>query len=272
MSKKDKKEKEFKVLKINGKDVEAFERSGLNTSVLEGGNVYFLAKEKKDEEGNKYYKPVLKDGALYVTAVSKQKADTKFEKMIGNYAGACVAAGTFASIEAVDGKIAKPSVDEYLAKDKTPVDFSKVEDFLCVLPKESDLMKDVKDDVKGIFKAAKKVEKFAKKEVKELYELEDTNFATFKVEGNDLSQTANMWDAYDAIQEKAKEEDAPEEEQMPDFTEEDEEEEYDEEESEEEYDEDDSEEEHDDEETTWEDDEEEENEEEERDDDEELLF
>ena len=228
MSKKDKKEKEYKVIKITGKDIEAFERAGLNTAVLEGGNIYFLAKEKKDDDGNKYYKPVLKDGSLYVTAVNKPKAETKFEKMIASYAGACIAAGTFSSLEIVD-KVAKPSMDDFLAKDKTPVNFTNVEGFLCVLPKENELMKDIKDDVKKVFKQAKSVEKFAKKEVKELYDLEDTNFATFNVSGEDQSHNMNMWDYYDSIQSE-NEKDEPEEEEMPDLTSE----EYSEDESEEE--------------------------------------
>lgn len=249
MAKKDKKDKEWQVKKLTGKDLEAFERSGLNTAVLEGGNVYYLAKLKK-EDGEEYYKPYAPDGKLFVTAVTKQKAESKFEKLIANYAGAAVAAGTFASIEAVD-KVAKPGIDNFLEKDKTTVDFSKVDGFTCVLPKESDLQKDVKEDVKGILKTAKKVEKFAKKEVKELYELDDVNFEVFAVNANDQSLNLNMWDALDAKKEAAKEEEQ--------IREEDEEEKLDEEaEESEEYDESEDEEEYDDEEDEYDEDEEEE--------------
>ena len=257
MAKKDKKDKEWQVKKLIGKDIEAFERNGLNTSILEGGDVYYLAKLKK-EDGEEYYKPYAPDGKLYVTAVTKQKAESKFEKLIANYAGAAVAAGTFASIEVVD-KVAKPGIDNFLEKDKTTVDFSKVDGFTCVLPKENDLQK----DVKGILKTAKKVEKFAKKEVKDLYELDDVNFISFAVDANDQSLNLNMWDALDAKKEAEKEE--PEEEEMPDLTseeyseDEEEEEEYDEEEDE--YDED-NEEEMEDEDEEYEDQDEEEGEEE----------
>ena len=209
-----------------------------SVSVLESGNVYFLVKEKKDDNGEKYYKPVTKDGALYVTAVTKPKTDSKFEKAIGAYAGACVAAGTFASIEIVD-KVSKPSLDDFLAKDKTPVDFSSVKSFECVLPND-EIAKDVKDDVKKILKKAKSIVKFAKEEMNELYEIDDTSFDKFNVNGSDMEVSKNMWDAYDAyLTEQAKDEQESEEEYDEDEPERDEnEEEYDEDEEDEEYDDD----------------------------------
>ena len=235
MSKKDKKDKEFKVLRLTKENIEGFERAGINSSVVETGSVYYLGKLKK-EDGETYYKPYAPDGKLYVTAISRPKTESKFEKAIANFAGAAIAAGTFRSIEVVEA-IAKPVMDDFLVKDKTTTDFSRVTGFTCVLPKESDLQKDLKDSAKDIFKAAAKVEKLGKKAVKEIYDLDADLFETFAVEGNDLSDK-NMWDYYDSIQDARKEEnDIPiEEEEMPDLTaeeyseEEDDEEEYDDEE------------------------------------------
>ena len=172
MSKKNK--NNYSAVKMNQADLDALERRGIDTGNLshqmEEESVYFLAKEKKDEEGRAYLKPWTENGKLMIAAVPKVKAHDKFEKLAIQYESACIVSGIFSCQEYVD-KVSKPKMDDLFKKRKLEADFSNTTVFDELLFSDLDKQAEFFDQVKRAGKKAMAIEKKGISNFKEIDDL-----------------------------------------------------------------------------------------------------
>lgn len=222
----------YKIHKLNDKDIETLNVKGINTSILESGNVYCLVADKKSK--NDKHKAVIEDGNLVVFELDFKVGKKGSVPMFRDYAKGVIAASVFV---AAGYAVKKPDYDYITKKKKEELKLDDVSGFrVLLLPEEEkeNLQNAGKKIVSKLMKACGLGEQvFTKKKEEEFFQYEVLPVDGFRSGNQSIAELSEMADAAGTAEETSEFEDFLEEDEF----EEDSEEEMDEEEDdEEEYD------------------------------------
>lgn len=210
----------YKIHKLNDKDIEILNVKGINTSILESGNVYCLVADKKSK--NDKHKAVIEDGNLVVFELDFKVGKKGSVPMFRDYAKGVIAASVFA---AAGYAVKKPDYDYITKKKKEELKLDDVSGFrVLLLPEEEkeNLQNAGKKIVSKLMKACGLGEQvFTKKKEEEFFQYEVLPVDGFRSGNQSIAELSELADAASRTAEETSEfEDFLEEEEIEEDSEE----------------------------------------------------